>query len=63
MKLVGRVFKTTIYESVVGNIIIENEILGDGSIYSIMYVVYPDDLREQIFRVDDGFRLLELEFN
>lgn len=63
MELVGRVFKTTIYESVVGNIIIENEILGDGSIYSIMYVVYPDDLREQIFRVDDGFRLLELEFN
>lgn len=63
MELVGRVFKTTIYESVVGSIIIENEILGDGSIYSIMYVVYPDDLREQIFRVDDGFRLLELEFN
>lgn len=63
MELVGRVFKTTIYESVVGNIVIENEILGDGSIYSIMYVVYPDDLREQIFRVDDGFRLLELEFN
>jgi hypothetical protein len=61
--LTGHSFKTAIYESVVGKIEVENEILADGSIATSMFVVYPDGLADEIFTVQEGFQKLELEIN
>jgi hypothetical protein len=63
MDLSGHVFKTTLYESVVGSIVVETEVLGDGSIYTSMFVVYPDGLADEIFTVKEGFEMLELTVN
>jgi hypothetical protein len=60
MDLTGLTFKTTIYESVVGKIEIENEILTDGSISTTLWVVFPDGVGDEIATVQEGFDKLEL---
>jgi len=59
--LIGQTFKTTIYDSVVGSIEVESEILLDGSISTTLWVVYPDGLHDEIFTIDEGLEKLELE--
>lgn len=60
MDLTGQTFTTTIYESVVGKIIVENEILQDGSISTTMWVVYPDGFGEEVSSVQEAEQKLEL---
>jgi len=60
MDLTGLTFKTTIYESVIGKIEIENEILTDGSILTTLWVVFPDGVGDEIATVQEGFDMLEL---
>jgi hypothetical protein len=59
-KLISQVFTTVIYESVVGSIVIENEILCDGSLSTSMFVKYPDGVSEEIFTVNEGCEKLEV---
>jgi hypothetical protein len=54
-------FKKTIYESVVGSIKAEIEILIDGSISTTLWVVYPDGLQDEIFTIGEGLEKLELD--
>lgn len=61
--LIGQTFKTPIYESVVGGIVAESEILSNGTIYTEMFVVFPDGVHESIQTVQQGFEKLELEIN
>ena len=63
MDLTGKTAKATLYESVVGSIVVETEVLCDGSITTSMFVMYPDGVSEEIFNVKEGFELLELEVN
>ena len=58
--LIGQSFKTVLYESVVGKIEAEIEILIDGSISTTLWVVYPDGVGEEIFTVGEGEEKLEL---
>ncbi len=60
MDLTGLIFNTTIYESVVGKIEIENEILTDGSISTTLWVVFPDGVGDEIATVQEGLDKLEL---
>jgi hypothetical protein len=60
MDLLGKTVKATLYESVIGKIVVENEILCDGSCSTSMFVTYPDGISEEIFTVNQGFELLEL---
>jgi hypothetical protein len=60
MDLTGLTFKTTIYESVVGQIIIENYILSDGTIDTSTWVRYPDGVSEEVFSVLEAVEKLEL---
>jgi hypothetical protein len=60
MELIGQTFKTTIYESVIGKVIIENEILLDGSVSATMWVVYPDGFGDEVFSIGDAYKMLEL---
>jgi hypothetical protein len=59
--LIGQTFKTTIYDSVVGKIEIEADILIDGSVSTTLWVVYPDGLHDEIFTLGEGLEKLELE--
>jgi hypothetical protein len=59
--LIGQTFKTIIYDSVVGSIEVESEILLDGSISTTLWVVYPDGLHDEIFTIGEGLEKLELE--
>jgi hypothetical protein len=59
--LIGQSFKTVIYESVVGKIEAETEILSDGSISTTLWVIYPDGFGDEIFTVDEGLEKLDLE--
>lgn len=59
--LIGTTYTTLLYESVVGKINIENEVLSDGYIATKLWVVYPDGLCEEIFTIDEGLEKLELE--
>jgi hypothetical protein len=59
--LIGQTFKTIIYDSVVGSIEAEVEILIDGSISTTLWVVYPDGLADEIFTIGEGLEKLELE--
>lgn len=58
--LIGQTFKTTIYESVIGKIEIENELLIDGSISTTIWVIYPDGFGDEVFTVDEARDKLEL---
>jgi hypothetical protein len=59
--LIGQTFKITLYESVVGKIEIEADILIDGSISTTMWVIYPDGFGDEIFTLGEGLEKLELE--
>jgi hypothetical protein len=59
--LIGQTFKTTIYESVIGKVVVENEILLDGSISTTLWVVYPDGVGDEVFTIDEACEKLELE--
>lgn len=58
--LIGKTFKTTIYESVIGKIEIENEILLNGIISTILWVIYPDGVGEEVFSIAQACEKLEL---
>jgi hypothetical protein len=58
--LLGQTFKNTIYDSVIGKIEIETEILIDGSITSTMWVVYPDGFADEVFTIQEAESKLEL---
>ena len=59
--LIEAIFKKTLYESVVGKIEVEIEILIDGSMSTTMWVIYPDGCGEEIFTVGEGLENLELD--
>lgn len=59
-KLIGQTFRRRIYESVIGKIEVEIEILSDGSISTTMWVVYPDGFGEEVFSVAEADEKLEL---
>jgi hypothetical protein len=56
----GQTFTTTIYESVIGKIVIENEILIDGSVFTTLWVVFPDGFSDEVFTVQEACEKLEL---
>ena len=58
--LMGQTFKTTVYESVVGKIEIENEILIDGSVSTTLWVIYPDGFADEVFTIEEACEKLEL---
>jgi len=58
--LVGALFKTTLYESVVGNIEVQTKVQSDGSISTALWVVYPDGVGEEIFTINEGLEKLEI---
>jgi hypothetical protein len=58
--LIGESFKSLLYESAIGKIEVETEILEDGSFSTTMHVVYPDGFGDEIFTVQEGFEKLEL---
>ncbi len=58
--LFGATFKTTVYESPVGKVEIENEFLIDGSVSTTLWVIYPDGFSEEIFTLDEAKEKLEL---
>lgn len=58
--LIGHTFTRTLYETVVGAIVVEIEILEDGSISTTMWVNYPDGFSDEIFTLQEGFEKLEL---
>lgn len=60
MNLTGQTFTTIVYESVVGKILIENEILREGTLRTSLWVQYPDGFYEEIGNVHEGFEKLEL---
>jgi hypothetical protein len=57
--LIGQTFKTTIYDSVIGKLVIENEILSDGSVSTSMWVIYPDGVGEEVFSIAEACERLE----
>lgn len=59
-ELIGQTFKTTIYKSVVGSIVMETEILTDGTISSSLWVVFPDGVGQEVFTVEEAEEKLEL---
>jgi leucyl aminopeptidase (aminopeptidase T) len=56
----GQTFTTTIYESVIGKIVIENEILIDGSVFTTIWVQFPDGFSDEVFTVQEACEKLEL---
>lgn len=58
--LIGESFKSTIYESVIGAIKLETEILEDGSFSTTLWVVYPDGMHDEVFTVAEAFEKLEV---
>ena len=60
--LIGQTFKTTIYESVIGKVEIENEILSDGSIATAMWVIYPDGFADEVFTLQEACEKLEIDY-
>lgn len=60
MNLTGQTFIATIYESVVGKIVVENEVLSDGTVAMSLWVQYPDGFADEIGTVQEGFERLEL---
>lgn len=59
-ELAGQTFTVTIYESVVGKIQIENLILKDGSVYTTIWVVFPDGFADEVNTVKQAEEALEL---
>lgn len=57
--LIEQTFKTTIYESVIGKIVIENEILIDGSVSTSMFVFFPDGTGYEVFSIKEASEMLE----
>ena len=60
MDLTGQTFATAIYESVVGRIFVENEVMMDGTIRTSLWVQFPDGFADEIGTVQEGFSKLEL---
>ncbi len=60
VSLFGQTLKTTLYESVVGKIEIENEILIDGSVSTTLWVIYPDGMGDEVTTIDEAMEKLEL---
>lgn len=58
--LIGESFKSTVYESVIGAIKLETEILEDGSFSTTLWVVYPDGMHDEVFTVAEAFEKLEV---
>lgn len=58
--LIGESFKSTVYESVIGAIELETEILEDGSFATTLWVVYPDGMHDEVFTVAEAFEKLEV---
>jgi hypothetical protein len=58
--LIGQTFKTVLYESVVGKVEVEYEILQDGSASTILWVIYPDGVGEEVFSIAEASEKLEL---
>ena len=58
--LIGQTFTTVIYDSVVGSIKIENEILVDGTVSTSMFVTFPDGVSQEVFSVGEAVEALEL---
>lgn len=59
-ELHGHTFKTVIYDSVVGQIVIENEILEDGSVSTTLWAVFPDGFGDEVFSVEEACEKLEV---
>ena len=59
-KVVGQTFKSVIYESVVGSIILETEILIDGSFSTTMWVQFPDGFSNEVFNINEACEALEI---
>jgi len=58
--LSGHTFTNTLYDSAIGKIIIENEILLDGSVSTTLWVQYPDGFSDEVFSVQEAEEKLEL---
>jgi hypothetical protein len=56
----GQTFTATIYESVIGKIVIENEIGIDGSVFTTLWVQFPDGFSDEVFSVQQAVEALEL---
>lgn len=59
-KLIGETFSRTLYESPIGKVRVEIEILVDGSISTTMWLIYPDGMGEEITSVKEAEEKLEL---
>lgn len=59
-ELIGQTFTTTIYESVVGKIQIENVVLTGGGIFATIWVEFPDGSGDEVFSVQEAVKKLEL---
>ena len=53
MDLTGQTFATAIYESVVGRIFVENEVMMDGTIRTSLWVQFPDGFADEIGTVQE----------
>jgi len=58
--LSGHTFTNTLYDSAIGKIVIENEILLDGSVSTTLWVQYPDGFSDEVFSVQEAEEKLEL---
>ena len=57
--LIGETYRRRIYESTVGRIEFEIEILIDGSFSTTMWVVYSDGFSEEVFTIQEAEEKLE----
>lgn len=57
--LIGKTYRRRIYESIVGRIEFEIEILIDGSFSTTMWVVYSDGFGEEVFTIQEAEEKLE----
>jgi hypothetical protein len=60
MELYGQTFTIVIYSSVVGKIEIANAIYSDGSISTILWVIYPNGIGEKVSTLQEAYAKLEL---
>jgi hypothetical protein len=58
--LLGTSYRTTIYDSVVGKIQLETEILVDGGFSITVWVIYPDGVGEEVHSVEEATEKLEI---
>lgn len=60
MDLTGQTFATAIYESVVGRIFVENEVMMDGTIRTSLWVQFPDGFSDEVQNLQEAEEKLEL---